>query len=97
MGESAAFVSFSSLPGKRLDGVNDVVVVTDDSSDAVGVTIVAHAEGMEGCLALATWHSCMVSLLLISGSALGAGGRNLLVGSFNDRAVSSVLVLVDCG
>ncbi len=32
-----------NLPGKRLDGVNVVVVVvTDERSEAVGVTIVEH-------------------------------------------------------
>jgi len=39
-----------NLPGKRLDGVNDVVVVvvTDERSEAVGVTIVAHDEVIDG-------------------------------------------------
>ncbi len=38
-------IYFIDLPGNRLDGVNVVVVVvTDERSEAVGVTIVEHAE-----------------------------------------------------
>ena len=45
------------LPGKRLDGVNEVVVVTADRSDAVGVTIVEHDEAMDGYFEFVELHN----------------------------------------
>ena len=49
------FVSYdqrkTDLLGKRLDGVN-VVVVTDERSEAVGVTIVEHDEVIDGYFVL---------------------------------------------
>jgi hypothetical protein len=44
-------INQKDLPGKRLDGVN-VVVVTDERSEAVGVTIVEHDEVIDGYLVL---------------------------------------------
>jgi hypothetical protein len=44
-------INQKDLPGKRLDGVN-AVVVTDERSEAVGVTIVEHDEVIDGYLVL---------------------------------------------
>ena len=46
--------SKKDLPEKRLDGVNVVgVVVTDESNEAVGVTIVEHEEVIDEYLGVA--------------------------------------------
>lgn len=72
-----------------MDGVNDVVVVvvvTDESNDAVGVTIVEHDDEIDdGYL-----FNGRLSLLV---NVVGKGGRNLFVSSVSCVAKRDGFVL----
>lgn len=87
------------LPEKRLDGFNVVgVVVTDESNEAVGVTIVEHDELIEEYFGVDNGlHNCRLSLLVRIESDAGERNFDDEV-SLIDRGSSSLafpLILAD--
>lgn len=73
-----------------MDGVNDVVVivvVTDESNDAVGVTIVEHDEDIDDGYLFNGRLSLLVNVVV------GNGGRNLFVSSVSCVAKRDGFVL----
>ncbi len=84
-----------------MDGVNVVVVVTVERSEAVGVTIVEHDEVIDGYFVFVVFdkelHNCRLSFVVIieSDGEINFDDDD----SFNVRVISSVPLQfsVDCG
>ncbi len=83
-----------------MDGVSVVVVaVTDERSEAVGVTIVEPIDGYFVIVGVEReLLNCRLSFVVIIESEDGWGGRNFIDESFKDRIISSVPLQfgVDC-